>query len=194
MYLYLIALVLGMGANPTETVETDTYDVWYGKKIIGELIAEKKVAGNLITYSTESRTQFNLLGKHSIVHKVEASFKNGMLQSSQMSSVKDGKPKNRTQIQWKGDHYEIDENGAVRQERSQVTTTSVMLYFMKPSPSAKVLSERDASFKKVEPVSSEMITLTSGKKSDSQDYSYQNGQLQEVLVRNPLFTIHIKRK
>lgn len=175
-------------------VEKVTYSVWQGKSRIGELVAEKREENNLTTYSTQTTTSFSLMGKHTILHNVEATFKNGMLVSSKMSSVKDGKPKNNTTINWKGGHYEIVENGKMKKHEGSVKMTSVMLYFVQPSLSAKVMSERDASFKTVEPGSEGKLTVTSGRKSDSQDYLYQNGLLKEVVVHNTLFTINIRRE
>ena len=194
MVWFFLLSVFPLLSSPAETVESVTYDVMYGKKAIGELVAEKRVSGDLVTYSTLSKTSFNVFGKHTVVHSVEATYKNGVLQSSKMSSVKDGKPKNNTKINLANGHYNIVENGDSKTHQGSVNFTSVMLYFVKPRPSIKVMSERDASFKTIESLSSNSFTLTSGKRSDSQDYTYSGNALDKVLVRNPMFSITIQRR
>jgi len=195
MYFYLLSALLYFFQTPEEEIHTLTFDVMHGDTVVGELVAEKRVSGGQVTYSTQSESTFHFLGKHTIIHSVEATYRDGFLQSSEMSSVKDGKPRNQTRIVWRDGHYEIVENGKSRQQAGRVDMTSVMLYFVKPPLKKKVMSERDGSWRTVEAgPAGGAITLASGKRNDSQDYTYRNGQVEHVEVRNALFTIEILRR
>ncbi len=192
--IFLFAL-LNLFFLPEEEVYTATFDVMHGNTVVGELVVEKRKVGDQVTYTTLSKSSFNFLGKHTIMHSVEATYRDGFLYSSEMSSVKDGKPRNETSIVWRGGHYEITEDGNTRQHSGRVDMTSVMLYFTQPPLQKKVMSERDGSWRVVEAgPSPDVLTLTSGKRNDSQDYTYNDGEVQHVEVRNTLFTIEIRRQ
>lgn len=160
-----------------------TYDLLVGKNKIGEFKLSKTMEGNTIRYQALSDANFRILSKTKIVYDLDCTVKNGLLIYSHCKVYKNGKLKDDTEITWMNDHYQINKKGELSTYKNQIPQPAISLYFEEPSlEEVKVFSEREAIFKSFKRNAPNRYKLTPVGKRSGDDYTYNDGQLQEVLV------------
>jgi hypothetical protein len=172
IFLALISVLLSSGKTVNSTLN---YDVIRNGNVIGYLNASRINSGNQIEYITESTVSVKILMTFSMYSKVTGAFRNGMLFSGSAVRKVNGNNKVNTVIQWKNDHYLLEEEDNTQKEiREKITYTTACLFNQEPVGLTRIFSENFGKFitlKEVRPHYYE-LHLPDGNRNY---YSYSNG-------------------
>ena len=172
LFLAFISVLLSSGKAVNSTLN---YDVIRNGNVIGSLHASRISSGNQIDYITESNVSVKILMTFSMYSKVTGAFRNGMLISGSAVRKVNGHNKVNTVIQWKNDHYLLEEEDDTKKEiREKITYTTACLFNQEPVGLTRLFSENFGKFitlKEIRPHYYE-LHLPDGNRNY---YSYSNG-------------------
>ena len=166
----------------TSNFSSATYDLFLGKKDIGNYNVEKIVDGSVTEYRATSTAVVNFFGKHSIEYSLVCVFENGVMQRSEVRTYKNEKPKDVILISWDGNKYEINKNGEVSYVDEAIESATIQLYFEEPVSTTKIFSESEAKFKSLTKSENEVYVLSDIGKKKGTDYTYNAAHLQNIHV------------
>ena len=171
--------------DPFESISgnsTATYDLFLGKKDIGDYDVQKLVIGSKTEYTATSKAEVNFFGKHKIEYSLKCVFDGGIMQSSEVRTSKNGKAKDVTIIQWDGSQYRIDKNGEITYVNEPIYNSTIQLYFEDPDGIDRIFSESEAKFKSLNKGEDEIYVLSDPGKKKGTDYSYESHKLENIHV------------
>lgn len=168
---------------PKTSIIKKNYDLLIGKNEIGTFKISKTVNGNTIRYQAISDANFRVISKNHVVYQLDCTVENGLLITSHCTVHKNGKLKDNTTIKWENDHYTINKKGKITTYNKRIPKPAIALYFEEPTQEAvNVFSEREAVFKSFTRKETNKYKLCPLGKRSGDEYTYQNGELQEVVV------------
>lgn len=159
-----------------------TYDLFLGKKDIGDYDVQKLVSGTTTQYIATSKAEVNFFGKHKIEYSLKCVFEKGIMQNSEVRTYKNGKPKDVTIIQWDGAQYKINKNGEITFVNEPIYNSTIQLYFEDPNGITKIFSESEAKFKSLTQGENEVYILSDLGEKKGTDYTYESDKLDNIHV------------
>lgn len=159
------------------------YDLFVGQNKIGYFNISKTINGNTVRYQAKSDANFRIIGKNHIAYQLDCTVKGDLITYSHCKVFKNGKLKDDTTIQWSGTQYTINKKGKTSIHKDPIPIPAIALYFDQPTKNeVKVFSEREACFKQFTRKEKNKFKLTPLGKRSGDDYTYENGELKEVVV------------
>ena len=189
-HIYSVALAIILGCY-TGYAQTSKYDVFFLGKKIGETTVEVKDSAGLKLYSlhNSSRVKFLFWDKKFILNGRVVVGKDGLMTVSTFENVKEnGSSVTRTTCD--GDTLTVDKNGDKKVMLGEVKFPSIFLYFFEPKDVQRFFYEPKGIFSEIKKEAEGLYTTELSSHSDK--YTYRNGKLIAVEMKNSLGSIFMK--
>ena len=188
-----VLLLLLLGVRPLFAQQVLVYDVWKGKKVIGNLIASKVVRSNITEFAMESNVTVDMILSFRIYSKVTGIFRDGILIDGKILRKVNDSEKANAHIFWSSDKYYIQADNKTVEFKQKIGYSTACLMHWEPVGFNQVYSEN---YKKMIPVQlvkphQYMLTLPDGNKNY---YTYQDGICVEAEVNTSMSTAYFKLK
>ena len=155
---------------------------------VGHLVALKKEDGNIVKYEIFSDVSIRILFKIQMTNKIQAVFKNGILQYSTSTLYLNGKLYSDTKIRKENGFYTVvkDDNES-KIYSDGIGSSSAKLYFNQPIGEATSLSETEGELKEVDLQGVNKYSLTeNGNNKSVSTYIYsKEGQPYQISLVRP---------
>ena len=187
-YILTLAILLGCCNG---YAQTSKYDVFFMGKKIGETTVEVKDSAGLKLYSlhNSSRVKFLFWDKKFTLNGRVVVGRDGLMTVSTFENVKEsGSSITRTTCD--KDRLTIDKNGEKKVMLGAVKFPSIFLYFFEPKDVQRFFYEPKGIFSEIKKEAEGLYTIELSSHSDK--YTYRNGKLVLVEMKNSLGSIFMK--
>ncbi len=184
--LFLIPLVFSLSANAQTYVRN--YEISSSDKVVGGISATKSTEGDYTHYDVFSEVSMRILFEVNVSYKVQAIYKNDILQSSSATVYLNGNVQNDVNCERTGDHYTIVADGHTTRIYEDIRWSSAKLYFNKPKDVRKMFSETDGTFKTLSTTADgKILSKDPEKESNVNTYTYSTDQgLHSIIMERML--------
>lgn len=183
-----VALSLMFCLSANAQIYLRNYEVSSSDKVVGGIEATRTPEGDYVRYDVTSEVAMRILFEVKVSYKVQAIYKNGVLESSSATVYLNGSVQNDVNCQRTGDHYTIVSDGHTTRIYDDIKWSSALLYFNKPKDTRKIFSETDGTFKDLsETAEGKFKVKDPEKESNVNTYTYSSDQgLQSILLERSL--------
>ena len=171
-----------------------SFTIYQGKKKLGTITTNKVVDGTKSTYVVNSDVVYYIFKKFHRVSKMQATYQNGVLQSSIAKAFTNDKIEEEGVTTRKSGHYQCKEMGKEKESinESEIRYSISSLYFEEPVNRTNVYSERFLNFGTIEHTGNHVYKVTLNGSSVNY-YKYKNGQLDSIDIQRVGFHLQFKR-
>lgn len=174
--------------------ETATYEIVVLGLKIGNLTAQKQVAGDSVRYTVDSRVKFWFFGDVDLQFLTRSHFKAGKIIKT-FSESKTNRGNFDSKVNWSGTQYQVDAKSYKYANRTglkgPLSWCSSKLFFHEPSGQEIFLSEVygvSAPIKKIKPGVYEIEV-----EGNTNEYHYKGGKLEKIVVESSIKDYQVRR-
>ncbi len=186
----IIFLALGTQAFAQEQILN--YNVMHGDKTVGHMTLQKTVEGDDTFLKVASDVKIRFVFSIQVNIREDAHYRNGMLISSHVSRIVNGKQKASKITKACNGCYQVTDDGKIKSiEQKRINNNVTLMYLQEPVGLSQVYSDNFQQFVRVRPVDSHTyrIDLPDG---NYNFYTYTNGICSKVDIHHSLYTIQIQ--
>jgi len=181
-----------MGSN-TACAQRLEYDVIKGDKIVGDMMAEKKIKGDSIFYLIESNTIIKMLLTFNVQYRLEELYVGGLLVKGEAESTLNGNSRTKSKVWKEGGEYVVEINGYEELRALGSITYSVPeLYFSEPGNKGEIFSQQFAEYLIIKKEEEHVFTLYS--EDGKNTHSYKDGVCNYVKLNRTYASFYFQLK
>ena len=172
--------------------QTLNYNVMHGDKTVGHMKLQKTMNGDDTFLKVASDVKMRFIFSIQVNIREDAHYRNGMLMSSHVSCLVNGKQKANKITEACNGCYQLTDDGKVKSiDQKQINNNLTLMYLQEPVGLSQVYSDNFQQFVQVKQVDSHTyrINLPDG---NYNFYSYTNGVCSKVDIHHSLYTIQIQ--
>lgn len=186
----ILFLVIGTLAFAQE--QTLNYNVMHGGQTVGHMKLQKVKDGDDTFLKVASDVKMRFIFSIQVNIREDSHYRNGMLMSSHVSRVVNGKQKVNKITKACNGCYQLTDNGKVKSiDQKQINSNLTLMYLQEPVGLSQIYSDNFQQFVPVKQVDSHTycINLPDG---NYNFYTYTNGICSKVDIHHSLYTIQIQ--
>ena len=188
----MIIIFLTIGTMAFAQEQTLNYNVMHGDKIVGQMKLQKTMNGDDTFLKVASDVKMRFVFSIQVDIREDSHYRNGMLMSSHVSRMVNGKQKANKITKACNGCYQLTDDDNVKQiNQKQINNNLTLMYLQEPVGLSQVYSDNFQQFVQVKQVSSHTyrINLPDG---NYNFYTYTNGICSKVDFHHSLYTIQIQ--
>ena len=188
--LYLLLFCFACAGLEAQTCH---YEIRALGRTIGSMEVSRQEQGAVTHYRTLSTLRVNLLVKkiHLEAENVTR-YQQGQFVRARNQVLVNDELETSSQIEWQGDHYQIEIDGEPQPELAEpVYFSGSRLYFTEPKQKSRAFSESSGLFMSIEPEKPGCYRVTDPRNGRDMLYFYAHGRISEVQIKHPLLTVYI---
>ncbi len=171
-----------------------SYDIILAGFKIGDMTIDETKKGLITEYNLNSLVSFWFFGKINVDLKINSIYKNGKMISSDTKSVSN-RGSFYSKIFWDGNKYNVDSHSYKFENKtpvkSQVPFSTVKFYFEEPKAGLQMISETFGLVSSITEIEPDIYQIEID--GNRNKFYYKNGELDQVLIQNPIKNYMIKR-
>jgi len=174
----LILILLAAAQILNAQVYVRYYKITSDGTNLGNLTAQKTVAGDTVAYRLTADVIVNMLAKIHVENRIDATYVTGNLHSSSASMMLNQNPVLRTMVERSKTGFDLENNGHPSKLVDTAPFSALRLYFEMPPERTKVFSELDGkirNMRKLEEKKFELIDPENPKRKVTYTYSSEEG-------------------
>jgi len=190
--LSVTILFLAIGTMAFAQEQTLNYNVMHGDKTVGHMKLQKTMNGDDTFLKVASDVKMRFVFSIQVNIREDSHYRNGMLMSSHVSRMVNGKQKANKITKACNGCYQLTDDDDVKQiDQKQINNNLTLMYLQEPVGLSQVYSDNFQQFVQVKQVSSHTyrINLPDG---NYNFYTYTNGICSKVDIHHSLYTIQIQ--
>ncbi|WP_055436893.1 DUF6134 family protein [Lacinutrix algicola] len=189
--LVIILFLVSLGGDSKTSVETLYFDIIHKDKVIGSLKATKTIKDSTTFYKSSTTIETRIIKEIRVNYKYDVTFKNNLLETSNVDITVNEKPHAKTDTKKKGTDYKIVKNeNEVEIVKDAISFATVQLYFKEPKNVDSCYSEQDGSFNTIKALGNHSYKKTNSKGREN-IYYYKKGALKNATIDGGLITFEI---
>ena len=172
--------------------QTLNYNVMHGDKTVGHMKLQKTMNGDDTFLKVASDVKMRFIFSIQVNIREDAHYRNGMLMSSHVSRLVNGKQKANKITEACNGCYQLTDDGKVKSiDQKQINNNLTLMYLQEPVGLSQVYSDNFQQFVQVKQVGNHTyrINLPDG---NYNFYTYTNGICSKVDIYHSLYTIQIQ--
>lgn len=177
----------------TLNAQTMVYSITSNKKPLGQITVSKKQVNDLLKVEVVSQVNVKILINIDLKYNLDATYKNGELVKSSVSTFANGKPHSSSVTEKTARGYRITKDDDISSFLNQIHYSGAMLYWKEPNNVSKIYSEIDNIEKTIKKAGPGHYQLSEGKNKQSNDYYYQNGTLKKAVIKHAIMTFELNK-
>ncbi len=192
--ILLLGLIFftSVSAQPKELATK--YAIYMLGANVGEFSVIQKNNNGSIYIEAITDMEIKFLLSYRIKYVQNTVYSQGVLQSSNVNTYKNGKLNSSTWLKFEKGLYLLVADGDTTIINDSITYSGSLLYFNEPTGIKKIYKERSAEMRPINPVSEHVYIVTDDKDRELNKYFYEDGILWYAQMRHALGTFELKRK
>jgi len=185
-------LFLAIGTQASAQEQTLNYNVMHGSQTVGHMKLQKVKDGDDTFLKVASDVKMRFIFSIQVNIREDSHYRNGMLLSSHLSRVVNGREKANKITKACNGCYQLTDNNKVRSmDQKQINNNLTLMYLQEPVGLSQIYSDNFQQFVQVKQVDSHTyrINLPDG---NYNFYTYTNGVCSKVDIHHSLYTIQIQ--
>lgn len=186
-----ILLFTPVSAKPNDL--TSRYTMHLLGAYIGEFSVRQTGESGNVSIEAVTDVKVNLLFSYHIKYVQHTVYNQGILQSSQVETYKNGKLNSDFWLKLEGNSYLLVSDGDTTIINGSIAYSGSLVYFNEPKGITKIFKERSAEAMWISPVNEHEYIVKDIKGREINRYYYENGTLQYAEMRHAIGTIELKQ-
>ncbi len=159
---------------------------------IGELRVTEKTENGDLSIEVITDVYVKMIVTYHVNYLQQSLFRNGMLWSSHVKTLKNGKINSDTHIEKQGENYLLIQDGDSSFVKGNINYSGSLLYFHEPVKSTSIYNERNGEKNVVRSVHEHTYVLLDKKGHKTNVYEYEDGELIHAELIHFLATIRLQ--
>ncbi len=189
----LFVLLLAWPASGHAADRTAKYSIRVLGMNIGQFTVNQKDVDEDIRIEAVTDVEVKIIFTYRVKFIQHSVYRKGLLWSSHVQTVKNGKVNSDMKLQRKDGLYELNEDGKTSVVHGNITYSGSLLYFNEPKNISVMYNERNGEKKPLKAIAEHIYIITDDKNKKTNEYEYENGVLARAELIHPMATIRLER-
>jgi hypothetical protein len=191
--LIIIVLLVFKSSIAQSFTHSAKYQISVWGMNIGEFTVDQKKADEQLTIEAVTDVNVRMLFTYRVKYIQQTCYKNGILWSSDVETLKNGKLNSSTRLERQAENYRLTKDGVETFIGGFITYSGSLLYFNEPKQISSIYNERNGERNTIKNIADHTYAIVDKKGNKTNIYEYQDGILLKAELIHSLATIHLKR-
>lgn len=194
---HILCLLVGFCLLTSITARPVTLTAKYKIYMLGANIGEFSVTqtnshGN-VTIDATTEVKIKFLFSYRIKYVQNTIYNQGVLQNAHVKTYKNGKLNSTMKMTLNEGAYLLIVDGDTITINDSITYSGSLIYFNEPKTATRIFKERNAEMRQIAPAGNHTYIIKDEKGKLLNNYSYEEGILQQATMRHALGNVKLKR-
>lgn len=194
---HILCLLVGFCLLTSITARPVTLTAKYKIYMLGANIGEFSVTqtnshGN-VTIDATTEVKIKFLFSYRIKYVQNTIYNQGVLQNAHVKTYKNGKLNSTMKMTLNKGAYLLIVDGDTITINDSITYSGSLIYFNEPKTATRIFKERNAEMRQITPEGNHTYIIKDEKGKLLNNYSYEEGILQQATMRHALGNVKLKR-
>jgi hypothetical protein len=194
---FIFIFTLSTAFSHTDLEETIEFDIQRGKKVVGELVAQRVTRGNKTVYTSYTKASIAMIKRVTMVYEFKVTMKDGALFHADTKVIMNKKLHATSKVRLEKAQYHFLKNNIKGYNEAYIDYPidypAILLLFDEPKTFNASFSEEEGIFHDLERVADHVYHKTNPK-GKVNEYHYQDGMLSKATLDAGIFQFRVVRK
>jgi hypothetical protein len=194
MLILVTCYVLTSSLQAQSQTKKEVFNIRAMGMDVGKITVNQEKLGNKLTVEAISEVEVRIVFKIKVKYIQTSVYENGELVTSSLKTYKKDEVNSDTRLTKNGNGYILEKDGKVTYVDDIIKYSGSLLYFNEPANITDLYFEINGEKTTVKPLGNNKYEVTDPHNGNQNEYNYNNGILDNAVIKHSLANVYLQRK